>query len=153
SSSPTARAEAAISADVAQQQFARWAERYFSASTSEDKASLLEQGKVLAVARRDALAGLIQIDPKRALELAAPWKWREALPPEVASILERRVGGRGSYSVFGAVPLEGQEEFVGPILRYATIDSITYRAFVYGRRQHEVSQQAIALHGIAIGDL
>src|SRR5438552_12434297 len=139
-------------ADAAHDRFARWAELYFSAATAGDKAALLAQGKELAAARREALAALIQVDPKRALELAAPWKWREELPPEIASLLEQRVSGRGSYSVFGAVPLDGQDEFVGPILRYATLDSLAYRAFVYGRRLHQISQAELTLHGIAIND-
>src|SRR2546427_263037 len=151
--SATGQVKTATPADAAHDRFARWAELYFSVSTAGDKAALLAQGKELAAARREALAALIQIDPKRALELAAPWKWLEELPPEIVSLLEQRVSGRGNYSVFGAVPLEGQDEFVGPILRYVTLDSAAYRAFVYGRRQHQVSQQGIALHGIAINDV
>src|SRR5438552_75151 len=139
-------------ADAAHDQFARWAEQYLSASITGGKAALLAQGKELATARREALAALIETNPKRALELAAPYKWHEELPAEIAALLERRVSGRGNYSVFGAVPLEGQKEFVGPILRYVTIESNSYRAFVYGRRQHQISQSELALHGIAIND-
>jgi uncharacterized delta-60 repeat protein len=141
-----------MNADVAHLQFSQWADSYFLASNSADKSTLLAQGKDLAAARLRALAALIPIDPKHALELATPWKWHEALPLEITSLLEKRVSGRGYLSVFGALPLEGQEEFVGPILRYATIDSVAYRAYVYGRRQHQVSQQGIALYGIAIND-
>ncbi len=83
--SATGQGTAAPQADAAHDRFARWAEQYFSASNAGDKASLWAQGKELAVARREALAALIQIDPKRALDLAAPWKWREELPPEIAS--------------------------------------------------------------------
>src|SRR5438552_12498348 len=150
--SATGQGRTAPQAGAAHDRFARWAELYFSAATAGDKAALLAQGKELAAARREALAALIQVDPKRALELAAPWKWREELPPEIASLLEQRVSGRGSYSVFGAVPLEGQDEFVGPILRYATLDSVSYRAFVYGYRLHQISQAELTLHGIAIND-
>src|SRR6266487_6447708 len=150
--SASGQGEPAPQADAAHDRFARWAELYFSASTAGDKAALLAQGKELAAARREALAALIQVDPKRALELAASWKWREELPPEIASLLEQRVSGRGKYSVFGAVPLEGQDEFVGPILRYATLDSVAYRAFVYGHRLHQISQAELTLHGIAIND-
>src|SRR5438128_6962164 len=143
--SATGQGTTAPQADAAHDRFARWAALYFSASTADDKASLLAQGKELAAARREALAALIQVDPKRALELAAPWQWREELPPEIASLLEQRVSGRGKYSVFGAVPLEGQNEFVGPILRYATVDSVAYYAFVYGRRLHQVTTPNTAL--------
>jgi uncharacterized delta-60 repeat protein len=146
-----AQGRTATQTDVAHERFARWAEQYFSAAAG-DRAALLAQGKELAAARREALAALIEIDPKRALELAAPWKWREELPAEIAGLLEQRVSGRAKYSVFGAVPLEGQEEFVGPILRYATFDSVSYRAFAYGRRQHQISQAALTLNGIAIND-
>ncbi len=139
-------------ADAAQRQFAQWVEQYFSTSGAADRAALLTQGKELAIARREALAALIEIDPERALQLAAPWKWHEELPPEIAALLEQRVSGRANYSVFGAVPLEGQQEFVGPILRYVTLDAASYRAFVYGRRLHQVSQTGLALHGIAIND-
>jgi uncharacterized delta-60 repeat protein len=139
-------------ADLAHARFANWAEEYFSITGAGDRKSMLSRGKELAAARREALAALIEIDPKRALGLAAPWKWHEELPAEIAALLEQRVSGRARYSVFGAVPLEGQEEFVGPILRYVTLDSFSYRAFVYGRRLHQVSQTGLALHGIAIND-
>src|SRR5438045_3765691 len=100
----------------------------------------------------EVMAALSEIDPKRALELAAPWKWHQELPAEIAALLEQRVSGRGSYSVFGAVPLEGQQEFVGPILRYLTLDSRSYRAFVYGRRLRQISQPQLTFHGVAIND-
>ena len=74
--SSTGQGKTATRADAAQERFARWVELYFSAPIAGDKAALLAQGKELAAGRREALAALIQIDPKRALELAAPWKWR-----------------------------------------------------------------------------
>src|SRR5438477_9016519 len=143
---------AALQADAAHDRFARWTEKYLAASTAAEKAALLEQGQELASARREFMAALIEIDPKRALELAAPWKWHQELPAEIAALLEQRVSGRGSYSVFGAVPLEGQQEFVGPILRYVTLDSRSYRAFVYGRRLRQISQPQLTFHGVAIND-
>ena len=78
-----------IIGDAALEGFARWTERYFQAPTAVEKAELLAEGKSLALARREAMIALIETDPKRALELAAPWKWHEELPAEIAAVLER----------------------------------------------------------------
>src|SRR5205809_6744939 len=95
---------ATLQGEAAHDRFARWTQNYLAASTAAEKAALLEQGTELASARREFMAALIEVDPKRALELAAPWKWHQELPAEIAALLEQRVSGRGSYSVFGAVP-------------------------------------------------
>src|SRR5437879_5799154 len=54
--SAAAQGKPATQADAAHDRFARWAEVYFSASTSSEKAALSAQGKELAAARREALA-------------------------------------------------------------------------------------------------
>lgn len=137
---------------TAHRRFADWAGRYFAAPEGPARLALLAEGRELAAARREALAGLIESNPMAALELAAPWKWHEALPAEIAALLEQRVSGRGAYQVYGAVPLEGEAEFVGPILRYVTLGGRTYRAFVYGSRSAQISRPELTLHGIAIRD-
>src|SRR6266540_3106141 len=104
--------QTALSADSAQAQFSHWVEQYFSTPNADKSIALVAEGRALAAQRRAALAGLIETNPKHALELAAPWRWRQELPAEIAALLEQRVSGRGTYSVFGALPLEGQSEFV-----------------------------------------
>src|SRR5256885_4920135 len=60
--------------------FAEWANRFHDAKTADAKTALEPEGVALAQARRDALAELIQSDPERALELAVPYRVRQALP-------------------------------------------------------------------------
>src|SRR6476661_11199245 len=67
--------------------FAEWAGRFRNARTAEEKAALEPEGVALAQARRDALAELIQSDPKRALELTIPYGVRRALPNSIESLL------------------------------------------------------------------
>lgn len=142
--------QSSLEARTAHERFFRWTEQLLIDSGRANEKDFVEDGRRLAQARRDALAALIEVDPKRALEMAVSWQWRQQLPPEIAVLLEQRVSGRGTYSVFGAVPLDGASEFVGSIFRYVTLDSESYRAFVYGRRLHQISQPELVFHGIAV---
>ncbi|HEY2951234.1 MAG TPA: hypothetical protein VGK40_01555, partial [Verrucomicrobiae bacterium] len=64
--------------------FADWAKAYAEAQSPAARAALEDEGVDLAIARREALAALIQTDPKSALELAVPFTVRQSLPPPVA---------------------------------------------------------------------
>jgi hypothetical protein len=139
-------------APIAEPEFARfadWANQYRKAGAA-DKAALESQGVRLARERREALRGLIQSDPERALALAAPWSLRRSLPGSVNSLLEERVSGRGSLDVFGALARPGREKEVAPTVRKASIGGQSYDAFVYGRRLGEPSRREVALNGVAV---
>jgi len=132
--------------------FQDWVERYTAAADSDAKAALLDEGVQLAIARRALMAKLIESDPQRALELAAPWHWRKQLPPAVCAYLEQPLSGRGSLEVYCALPLPGADykEFHGSTIRYATLGGQAYRAYVYGRRVRQMTQKDIPLHGIVV---
>ena len=134
------------------ERFSSWTRRYFSAASDREKRALLTEGLALAKARREALAEEIRRNPSRALELAAPWRWRHELPEEVAALLEESISGRGKLEVYCALPLPGADykEFAGGAIRYVTLNHKTYRAYVYGRRLRQMSRKDIALHGIAV---
>ncbi len=108
---------------------------------------------MLARERREALRGLIPSDPARALALAVPEGVRRSLPEAVTSLLEKRVSGRGSLDVFGALAKPGKENEVTPTFHTATIDGRNYEAFVYGRRLGVPTRQNIPLNGVAVDNL
>ncbi len=119
-------------------------------------AARLDQGRRLAIARREALAREIRVNPKRALDRAVPWRWRQQLPSEITAYLEEAVSGRGTLHVYFATPLPGADyrEFPGGKMRYVTMagSGRTYSTYVYGRRVSQMGQDDIAIHGIAVGN-
>jgi uncharacterized delta-60 repeat protein len=135
-----------------QVELAGWVERYLAATDELARAGLMDEGIRLAKERRGAMARLIEIDPRAALELAAPWRWRVALPAAITSEFEEQVDARGDFQVFGAVPLPGAAEFIGPMLRYVTVGERSYRAHVYGRRLLQITKANLPVHGIASDD-
>jgi hypothetical protein len=141
---------------VREESFARfhdWAEQYVRESSPTAKAGLEREGIELAQKRRQELAGLIQTDPERALELAVPVRIRQAFPAELTDLMEERVSGRGRLAVLAALPEPGKEKEVIPVFRTATVGRKEYKAFVYGRRLGEPTRNNIPLNGIAVDDL
>lgn len=130
-------------------QFQEWVARYQRADSTE-KAALEEEGVQLATVRREALREMIADDPERALALAVPVGVERAMPAAVQSLLEKRVSGKGSLDVFGALPEAGREHEVTPTFRKATVAGRTFDAFVYGRRLGEPTRQSVALNGVSI---
>jgi len=130
--------------------FTSWAESY-AAATPAAKAALLEEGTAKAKARHDEMLKLIKTDPKQALDKALPYRLRKDLPASIAGFVEKTVSGRGKLSVLAAVPLPGQEANVSPVQREATVGDESYQAHVYGRRLKQITQDGLALNGIAIG--
>lgn len=132
--------------------FGQWANSFLSAAG--DRSAMIEEGQRLAIERREALAQEIRVNPRGALEHAAPWKWRQGLPAEVAAYLEEIVVGRGQLEVYCAEPLPGSDyrEFAGGMMRYVTMadSGRTYATYVYGRRVGQMGQENIAVYGIAV---
>ncbi len=141
-------------ADPVFARFQAWCERKPGAMPAALKAGWEAEGTALAQARREALAALIRTHPKRALELALPLHRRTALPPSVLAELETPVAGRGDFLVFAVDHWAGDSLGQEVIVRQAVLHGKTYRAFVYGRRQHQITTPQTPLFGIALdGDL
>ncbi len=106
----------------------------------------------LARRRLADLEDLIESNPRRALELALPDEVLDTLPPDLAGLVEHRVGGRGDLEVLCAIPLPGEPASVAPVQRRVLLDGQRYQAFVYGRRAHQGTVRDVSLHGIAVGN-
>ena len=124
--------------------FSRWAEQFLSGNTTAS----LAHGEALAWKRREAMLELIETDPERALELAVPYEWRVALPPRITRHFESWVDGRGDLTVAVATDFDlGRTRAI----REVSVDGKQFKAFVYGKRNGQVSQTQIPLHGITLG--
>lgn len=149
-----ARLDAPAMADVrgeaACQGFVQWAARPAPALPAQ-RAGWEADGIQLAQQRRDHLEDLIQADPKRALELALPYRVRSRLPAAVLEWVEESVSGVGDLDVLAAIPAADGTGSFRPLFRTATVHGRTYQACVYGRRLGEPTRHEVALRGIAIG--
>lgn len=131
--------------------FQAWTERYLAADPV-DRSALEAEGAALAQTRREELKGLIQSDPRRALELAVPVAVRQHLPDSVTAGLEQRIDGRGELAVLAALPFPGREDQVASSWRTATLGDRLFTAHVFGRRLDEPTRPDIPLHGLAVDD-
>ena len=122
-------------------EFAGWARQFTNGSSS------LAEGRRLAFKRREAMLNLIQTDPAGALAQAAPFAWRQQLPPQVTALLEEQLDGRGDFNV--AVGTDFAHGTTS-VFRNVQMGGKTYQAFVYGWRLAETCKTGIPLHGIAI---
>src|SRR5947209_8948408 len=130
--------------------FVEWTHRYGTAVGAREKSALEAEGVTLARERRDALAELIQANPKEALELTVPLAVRLALPKSVEPLLEERVSGRGDLMVLGALPLPGREGDIKPTARLANTGGKSYDAYTYGwRLEQKISTPNVPIIGIA----
>jgi hypothetical protein len=123
--------------------FSNWAEQFLAGNTSVNAA----RGEALAWKRREALLDLIETDPKKALAMAVPYRWRRALPTNVTRYFEQQVDGRGALNVFVATDFEQGKT---RSYREVQVGGKNFQAFVYGRRLGEVSKSKIPIHGIAL---
>src|ERR1019366_1490099 len=131
----------AIPANTAFADFAKWAEQF-----SQSSASVVD-GRRLAWKRREAMLELIQTDPAQALALAAPFAWRQQLPPQVTKYFEAQLDGRGDFLVAAATDFDRGRTMT---YRHVQIGGTNYQAFVYGRRRAQISRTGIPLHGISL---
>src|SRR5204862_3029701 len=107
------------------------------------------EGVALAQVRRDALAELIQSDPKHALELTVPFGVRQTLPSSVESLLEERISARADVMVLGAIPLPGHEREIAPLSRSTIIANQDYETFTFGWwLDHPISRSNVPINGI-----
>ncbi|MFM9081355.1 MAG: hypothetical protein ACKOTE_14710, partial [Opitutaceae bacterium] len=78
--------------------FEDWITTWRRAHADESR-PLIASGVAAAQEYRSGLKELIALDPKRALERAAPAGLRRELPPEVLELLEQRLDARGELEV------------------------------------------------------
>ncbi len=130
--------------------FSNWIVEYQKAASNESRSALLQKGKALAAQRRLALETLIQNDPETALKSALTFMQRQELPAEIASLLEKRIDGIGTYSVAASLPIPGGKS--SSMTRTVSVNGQNYNAYAYGRRKDQTTKENIPLHGIVIGD-
>ena len=136
-----------LPATPAQRDFGSWVQRFLAASPAE-QASLVAEGVELARARREVFKQLIITDPRAAIEQAVPMVVRQALPPEVVALLERRVHARADVEVLAVSQDSSPEE--PRIRRFTRFGGEELRTYVYGRRTDQSSLYDVPVHGVAV---
>jgi hypothetical protein len=128
-------------------QFFFWLRDYLVAAPA-DRPALLAEGQRLAAARRTEYKQLIAADPRRALEEAVPMVARQQLPAEIVAQLEERLSGVGRFEVQAISPDSDPAE--PTVRRFATLAGREWRAYVYGRRERQMSQEKAMLNGVGV---
>ncbi|MDR3459707.1 MAG: Calx-beta domain-containing protein [Verrucomicrobiae bacterium] len=121
--------------------FSRWAMQF-----TNSQANLVE-GQRLAWKRREAMLELIQTDPQQAIAQAVPFELRQSLPVQVTKLLEEQVDGRGDLEVLVGTDFAAS---TATTYRNVQLGDRRFQAFVYGRRDGQISQTGIPLHGVAL---
>lgn len=140
-----------VPAEVAD--FRNWAEAYLAAPDAE-KATMLAEGKKLAVIHTRRIAELIPLDPELAITQAVPMVIRQDLPDSIVELLEERVNIKAALTVHGIAPLPGQEtspDFTPYARLVSTSETQHWNAYVYGKRARQRSLSATFINGIAVG--
>ncbi|HTI69838.1 MAG TPA: PKD domain-containing protein, partial [Candidatus Limnocylindria bacterium] len=149
----TARPSTPLSAiirrsETALDPFRLWSEKYATA-TDSDRAGLLAEGRLLAQARHEAMALLIQRDPQAAIANVLPYRLRSELPAEIASVIEKPVRGRGDYSVLGSSG-EGNQDGARPIRRVTSLNGEYYDTYTYGERLNHITTRNVNIVGVGL---
>jgi len=126
----------------------------WSAASAPQRAGLLEQGVVLANARRTLMRQLLLEAPEKALPLAFSTPERNALPGQVREKVERWHDGLGTLHV---VALMLHAPSTGPAVeRFVTFNDAAdtfLRAGVFGRRFDQSTRANLKLHGAQLDDV
>jgi len=151
--------------------FADWSKR-FVAADAEAKAKMEAEGIALAEARRPVFKQLIKDDPREAIRTAVPMVVRQQLPESIVSLLEKRLNSVGAMRVMMGVPenhplnkttverrkvvLSGTPEEKAGMLEKIMFREVelkgggTYRAYVYGKRENQLSTPGVLVNGVAM---
>jgi len=106
---------------------------------TNERAAMVEKGMKLAQERRPVFKTLIIENPREAIQKAVPMVARQKLPPEIVSLLEKRMNHVGAIRVMQGVPLNANEP---PVPTYREVElekGGTYRAYVYGERANKLT--------------
>ena len=125
--------------------FNTWAEAYLNTSAGT-RIALESAGATLALERRNCLKELIQNNPQRALEHAAPYKIYATMPPAVSRQLETRIGALATLGLVISRLDDGTMHQTNATM----IDGVTYNAHLFGRRQNQTTRNPIPVQGIAL---
>ena len=127
--------------------FTDWTQDYLRTRNPD----LISKGVKLAQERRSVFKALIMENPREAIQKAVPMVVRQKLPPEIVSLLEKRINDIGALRVFQGVPLNPNDPPV-PTTREVELKSGgTYRAYVYGERANKVTwTPGASVNGVAI---
>lgn len=130
--------------------FQAWAADFIA----KPDAAKIAEGVKAVTARRVEMKRLIAEDPEGALASAVPEAVRRAMPREVQALLEQKVDARGDLIVTGLSYDEGKlpEGERGITMQAKLSDGRIFDAFTYGRREMQLTQQDVALHGVALDD-
>jgi hypothetical protein len=133
--------------------FRTWTETYRAAAPAA-RPALETEGVALARARRVEMRRLIRTDPAEALRVTLPAVVRQILPAAVLAEVETRPGGRGEFALQAAVPGPGEALAEPAVRRIVHLGGQTFTAWVYGRREAQLTKEGASLHGIALdGDI
>ncbi|BCU79358.1 RICIN domain-containing protein [Luteolibacter sp. LG18] len=128
--------------------FAAWTHRYLEADPIV-RATMIDEGRKLANARRVEMRRLITTDPREAIASTPPAIVRQQLPAEIQNLLEDRVSNRGDvFRVMGLA--QPDSDHVVPTIEQARIGSTTFEAYRYGDRALTPSLKDVSIHGIAL---
>jgi hypothetical protein len=144
----TAAVETAASPEVLER-FDAWTADFVRSPESE-RDGLVAEGMKLAMERRPVFKALIIENPREAIQKAVPMVVRQKLPPEIVSLLEKRINAIGALRVFQGVPLDLNDPPV-PTTREVELKSGgTYRAYVYGEREKKLTwTPGASVNGVA----
>jgi len=123
-------------------EFHLWAGRYIGEVEPATRLNLIEEGRRLARAHRQAIKRLIVEDPQSALRQAVPVVLRQTLPADILAELEERINTRADHGVYADGP--------DPIRHVLEIAGQRYAAYVYGRRQTQPTTDQDFVVGIAV---
>ncbi len=134
--------------------FKDWSNAYLAATPSE-RTSMVAKGEELAMAHTRAIASMIRVDPKQAIDNAVPMVVRQDLPSRIVRLLEDRVSMKGALEVYGNLPAPeapAASEFK-PYTRTVTAkNGRQWNAFVYGARENRRTMSAASINGISVGN-
>ncbi len=127
--------------------FSEWTQDFMRTRNPD----LISKGVQLAQERRPVFKALIMENPREAIAKAVPMVVRQKLPPEIVSLLEKRINDIGALRVFQGVPLNPNDPPV-PTTREVELKSGgTYRAYVYGERANKLTwTPGASVNGVAM---
>lgn len=121
------------------------------------EAAWLEQGKALALERREVIAHLIMEDPEQAVLAAISPRIRARLPAEVVENLEELVIDEGFYGVLATCFHGPGDEHVAAceisqevVLKFGTFDARIFQASIYGQRERRLTEESASINGVAV---
>ena len=135
--------------------FAKWlANEVATGAAAFNNPPSLAVGLQLAETRSNAMRTLLEQNPQQFVQLAMPEVERASLPPQLQSLVEHRVRGRGSFTVAcSGLPLPGATPHSRIGYDYEVqLDGVTYKAFVFGKWRNQKSVYEAEIQGVVLGD-